>query len=189
MPSASHICLRCGKIDHWSSSCGDFKTDLDPQHFYFTPQTVEFKNNSSALTALRLCPIGNSRVTVSSGRICRVCHGNLKVIDPLSASVQRCRKKNRLILDLRYVNQPILKQKVKFKDWKVELDYFAEKGTHCTKFDIKSWYHHLDIFPDHQRFHGFNWAMTEENLVSFCLLYYRSVYPQHLTSSPSYSDL
>ena len=100
----------------------------------------------------------------------------LRVINPLSVSVQSCGKK-RLILDLRCVNQYIFKQKVTFEDWRVGLDYF-EKGSHFTKFDLKSGYHHLDLFPDHQRF-----------LVSSCLLSYRSVYLQRLTSSPSYSDL
>ena len=63
----------------------------------------------------------------------------LEVVIPLSVSVQSCGKK-RLILDLRYVNQHILKQKVKFEDWRVGLDYL-EKDSHFTKFDLKSGYH------------------------------------------------
>ena len=66
------------------------------------------------------------------------------MINPLSVSVQSCGKK-RLILDLRYVNQHIFKQRIKFEDWRVRLDYF-EKGSHSTKFDLKSGYHHLDNF-------------------------------------------
>ena len=77
-----------------------------------------------------------------------------KVINPLSVSVQSCGKK-RLILDLRYVNQHIFKQRIKFEDWRVGLDCF-EKGSHFTKFDLKRGYHHLDVFPDHQRFLGFS---------------------------------
>ena len=66
----------------------------------------------------------------------------------------------RIILDLGYVNQHIFKQRVKFEDWRVGLDYF-EKGSYFTKFDLKSGYHHLDIFPDHQHFLGFSWVMSD----------------------------
>ena len=58
------------------------------------------------------------------------------------------------------MNQHIFKQKVKFEDWGVVVDYF-EKGSHLTKFDLASGYHHLDIFPDHQRFLGFGGHVDE----------------------------
>ena len=45
------------------------------------------------------------------------------VVNPLSVSVQATGKK-RLILDLRHVNQYIVKAKIKYKDWKVGLKYF-----------------------------------------------------------------
>lgn len=90
----------------------DFTPDLDPQHFYRIPQTAEFKNNSSTLK--------HSRVAFFR-RVCRVSKCHLKVINPLSVSVQSCGKK---ALNFRL-------EKVKFKHWRVGLDYF-EKVTPFT---------------------------------------------------------
>ena len=78
---------------------------------YLTPPTAEFKNNSSALKHSDFVQSAILEL-VTSGRVCRVSKFYLRVINPLSVSVQSCGKK-RLILDLRYVNQYIFKQKVK----------------------------------------------------------------------------
>ena len=53
--------------------------------------------------------------------------------------------KQHLILDLRYVKNNVYKQTIKFEDWRTALEYF-ESGSFFTKFDLKSGYHHLDIF-------------------------------------------
>ena len=76
-------------------------------------------------------------------------------VNPLSVSIQSSGKK-RLILDLRFVNKHVWKQKVKFEDLKVALNYF-DKGHFMFSFDIKSGYHHVLIFPPHQTFLGFSW--------------------------------
>jgi hypothetical protein len=60
-------------------------------------------------------------------------------------------------LDLRYVNKHIYKQKIKFEDWRTAINYFGP-GTFFTKFDLKSGYHHLDIFSEHQSYLGFSWT-------------------------------
>ena len=57
-------------------------------------------------------------------------------VNPLSVSVQSSGKK-RLILDLRFVNKHIWKQKVKFEDFKVALNYF-DKGHFMFSVDIES---------------------------------------------------
>ena len=145
--------------------------------FYLPPQTAEFKNNSSALKHSDFVQSSILEL-LSSGRVCRVSKSSLRVVNPLSVSVQSCGKK-RLILDLRYVNQHIFKQRVKFEDWRVELDY-SEKGGHFTKFDLKSGYHHLDVFPDHQRFLGFSWVMSNGEPSFFMF----TVLPFGLSSAP-----
>ena len=76
-----------------------------------------------------------------------------KVVNPLTVSTNKSGKK-RLILDLRIPNKQIWKQKVKFEDWKSALNYF-EKGSYLFKFDLKSGYHHFDIFPAMQTYLGF----------------------------------
>ena len=80
------------------------------------------------------------------------------VVNPLSVSVQPNGKK-RLILDLRYVNKHLIKQRVKYEDWKIALSYF-QKGASMISFDLKSGYHHIDICPDHQTFLGFAWKFS-----------------------------
>jgi hypothetical protein len=77
------------------------------------------------------------------------------LINPLSVATNKSDKK-RLILDLRYVNKHIYKQKIKFEDWRNAINYFSP-GTYFTKFDLKSGYHHLDIFSEHQSYFGFSW--------------------------------
>ena len=74
------------------------------------------------------------------------------VVNPLSVSVQPNGKK-RLILDLRYVNKHLIKQRVKYEDWKIALSYF-QKGAFMISFNLKSGYRHIDICPDHQTFLG-----------------------------------
>jgi len=48
------------------------------------------------------------------------------VVNPLFVFVQPNGKK-RLILDLRYINKPLIKERVKYQDWKIALSYF-QKG-------------------------------------------------------------
>ena len=80
------------------------------------------------------------------------------VVNPLSVSIQPNGKK-RLILDLRYVNKHLIKQRVKYEDWKIALSYF-QKGAFMILFDLKSGYHYIDICPHHQTFLGFAWKFS-----------------------------
>ena len=66
------------------------------------------------------------------------------MVNPLSVSVQPNGKK-RLILDLRYVNKHLIKQIVKYEDWKIALSYF-QKRAFMISFDLKSSYHHIAGF-------------------------------------------
>ena len=99
------------------------------------------------------------------------------VVNPLSVSIQSSGKK-RLILDLRHVNQSIWKQKFKCEDWRVLLSY-VNKGDFLFSFDLKSGYHHFDIFPDHQTFLGFSWVFSG-TVKYFCF----TVLPFGLSSAP-----
>ena len=98
-------------------------------------------------------------------------------VNPLSVSIQSSGKK-RLILDLRFVNKHVWKQKVKFEDLKVALNYF-DKGHFMFSFDIKSGYHHVLIFPPHQTFLGFSW-FYQGKVRYFCF----RVLPFGLCSAP-----
>ena len=142
--------------------------------FFEIPQPSSFKNNKSA---------GDNSEFVSSSiqeliRTKRVVEAPFipKVVSPLSVSSNKGKK--RLILDLRYVNKHVWKDKVKFEDWKIFQRYLKKDGYVFT-FDLKSGYHHVDIYPPHQTYLGFAW--TENGVTKyFCF----TVLPFGLTSSP-----
>ena len=89
-------------------------------------------------------------------------------MNPLSVSSNKGKKS--LILDLRYVNLHIWKDSVKFEDWKVFSNYLT-KDCYIFKFDLKSGYHHLDIYPPHQTCLGFSWVIDgQERYFCFTVL-------------------
>ena len=81
----------------------------------FTKNNLSATNNSVFVTESAILDL------LASGRISEFSKDSLHVINPLSVSTQSPGKR-RLILDLRFVNQFILKQKVKFEDYKTALD-------------------------------------------------------------------
>ena len=62
--------------------------------------------------------------------------------------LQRVALVNWLILDLRHVNSFIFKQRFKCKDLSVAIQ-IIDQDFHLFKFDLKSGYHHIEIFPAH----------------------------------------
>ena len=61
------------------------------------------------------------------------------------------------ILDMRYVNMQLYKDKIKFDDWKCFENYLLANKGYPFKFDLKNGYHHIDIFNSHQIYLGFSW--------------------------------
>ena len=82
------------------------------------------------------------------------------VCSPLSV-VSNSAGKLRLVLNLRYLNQFLHVTKFKYEDLRVAALMF-ERQEYMFKFDLKSGYHHIDIYPEHQRYLGFRWD-TEGN--------------------------
>ena len=76
------------------------------------------------------------------------------IVNPLSVSVQSSGKK-RLILDLRHINLHIYKQKFRCEDIHAIKNVFS-KDFFVFSFDLKSGYHHVDIFPDHRKYLAFS---------------------------------
>ena len=60
------------------------------------------------------------------------------------------------MLDLRYVNTHVYKDKIKFEDWKCFEHYLEGKKGYLIKFDLKNGYHYINIFEPHQKFLGFS---------------------------------
>ena len=84
---------------------------------------------------------------------------DLHNVNPLSASTQASGKK-KLILDLRIINEHLYKAKFKYEDYRKPLDYFVTGG-YASKVDLKSGYHHVDIFPQHRQYLGFAWTFPD----------------------------
>ena len=77
------------------------------------------------------------------------------VCSPLSV-VRNAKGKLRLVLDLRYVNQFLPKQKFKYEGLDLVVQMF-EKEDYFFTFDLKSGYHHVDIHEDFWKYLGFSW--------------------------------
>ena len=144
---------------------------------FFELPTPFFKaNNASALS---------NRSFVSKA-VNELLHTNLieeifcvpDIVNPLSVST-RSSGKQRLILDLRHVNTFIFKQKFKCEDLSVAIQIF-DQGFHLFKFDLKSGYHHIEIFPAHRKFLTFarDFGNGSSRYFQFCVL------PFGLSSAP-----
>ena len=92
--------------------------------FHSTPPVSFSSNNKSALAHSDFVNEAISELLVTN----RIFESEVLPhnVNPLSVSIQSSGKK-RLILDLRFVNKHVWKQKVKFEDLKVALNYF-DKG-------------------------------------------------------------
>ena len=78
------------------------------------------------------------------------------VINLLSVSSNK--GKRRLIVYLRNINNHLEKRKVKFEDWKVFQNYLFLENF-LFKFDLKSGYHHVEIYKPHHTYLGFQWEI------------------------------
>ena len=67
--------------------------------------------------------------------------------------------KLRVVLNLRHLNQFLRKDHFKYEDLRIATLMF-EKDDYLIKFDLKSGYHHLDIFEAHQTYLGFSWPVN-----------------------------
>ena len=65
-------------------------------------------------------------------------------------------KKLRLVIDLREVNKYLVKPKFRYEDLRSLSEVFGQ-GFWFFTWDLKSGYHHVDIFHPHQQFWGFAW--------------------------------
>ena len=87
------------------------------------------------------------------GRIKEVSSYNVYIKSPLSVASNN--EKNRLILDLRYLNGLVLR--FQYEDLRPFSDLFR-LGDWFFKFDYQSGYHHVDIYPEHWKYLAFCWG-------------------------------
>ena len=135
-----------------------------------------FKNHTSALKHAEFVSLELLKL-LKSGALSEVKESELVVCSPLGVATNACGKQ-RLILDLRYVNEHLRVQKFKYEDIRTACDLFSE-GDWFIKFDYTSGYHHVEIFPEHTKFLGCSWSVNGKQL--FCKF---TVLPFGLASAP-----
>ena len=69
--------------------------------------------------------------------------------------------KLRLVLNLRYLNQFLHVLGLKYEDLRTAALMF-EQGEYMFRFDLKSGYHQVDIWPEHYKLLGFHWVRNGE---------------------------
>ena len=144
--------------------------------FFETPEKAHLPNNKSSLKNVKFV-LGSISEMLKIGSIKEV-KASPKVINPLSVSKNSAGKK-RLILDLRYINEHLYKDKIKFDDWKCFENCLEHTDGYTFKFDLKSGYHHVDMFEEHQTYLGFSWKINNI-LKSFAFI----VLPFGLSTAP-----
>jgi len=88
-------------------------------------------------------------------------------INPLTVADQR--KKLRLVLDLRHVNDFLIKQKFQYENL-TTLSDMIEKNFYFGTFDLKSGYHHISIAEEFQTYLGFSWTYGDGTTKHFVFL-------------------
>ena len=117
------------------------------------PEPFEKANHKSALentdfVSSTLTDLENNRCILEVDSIPHIC-------SPLSV-VKNSSGKKRLVIDLRYLNGYLLKEKFKYEDLRLAMLMF-QKGDYLFSFDLKSGYHHVDIHKSHWEYLGFSW--------------------------------
>ena len=148
-----------GRYDFWKKELEASEFVLGIVHsgyrlpFIRFPPSVCMRNNRSALenplfvaTAIRELLVANCVVE------CDKCP---LVCSPLQV-VTNAKGKQRLVIDLRYINQYLHQCKFKYEGLNV-LPPLFQQGDYMITFDLKSGYHHVDIHEDFWSYLGFSW--------------------------------
>jgi hypothetical protein len=79
-----------------------------------------------------------------------------EVVSPLGVVPKGTKGKFRLVINMKYMNEHLVKRKFKFEGLK-DLADLAEKGDHAVSFDLTSGYYNVDLHPRSRAFTGFEW--------------------------------
>ena len=144
--------------------------------FISTPPPQHYKNNGAVVNECEFV-VDAILELLRDNRIEEV-FSPPDIVNPLTVSVQSSGKR-RLILDLRHINLHIYKQKFRCEDLHTIKNAFS-KDFFVFSFDLKSGYHHVDIFPDHRKYLAFSWDFGEGHARYFQF----TVLPFGLSSAP-----
>lgn len=150
-------------IDHWhgNGTCDSVMTIVADGYripFREIPPSVELSNNKSS----------RENPTFVKSEIAKLlqlgCISEVPVapyvVNPLTVAYNRSGKP-RLVLDCRHINLYLHKFRFKYEDARVARDLF-QQGDFLFTFDLKSAYHHIEIFLEHRKFLGFHYEFDNE---------------------------
>lgn len=115
------------------------------------PDSVILQNNKSAFMHEKFVDSAIEDLVISGSA--EVVTVRPHVINPLTVSVSS-KGKERLILDLRHVNEHVVLSRIKFEDLKTVSQYIKSESFGFI-FDLKSGYHHVDVFHAQRQYLGF----------------------------------
>lgn len=121
--------------------------------FYELPESKYCENNKSAIAHSDFVSKSIQEL-LQSGIVVKV-DQIPHVVNPLTVSVN-AKGKERLILDLRHVNQYVVKYEFNLEGIKGALDFVPKNGL-MFKFDLSSGYHHIDLHASMYKYFGFSW--------------------------------
>ena len=117
------------------------------------PPEIMLKNNKSATD--NNCFVEEAISDLLKSNCIIECETKPRVVNPLTVASNTPHKK-RLVLDLRHINIHVWKEHAKYENYTTLSNYLADVHYMIT-FDLKSGYHHIDIFEAHQEYLGFSW--------------------------------
>lgn len=144
--------LQC---DQFVLSCVEFGYKI-PFYDYPDPSVCFMSNNKSALNNSDFVT-AEIQTLLKNNCIRRADRSQVKMVSPLSVATNKVGKK-RLILDLRVLNDHLLKHSIRFEDVRSVVPFMSEGVlNYASVFDLKSGYHHCSIHPDDVCYLGFEW--------------------------------
>ena len=134
--------------------------------FRTLPDSVQLRNNKSARDNPSFVKEEIQKL-LGKGCISRV---QIKPIffNPLTVAYSKTGKA-RLVLDCRTINKHLMQVKFKYEDVSIAKQLFA-LGDYVFTFDLRSAYHHINIFEAHRTYLGFSWEEQETKYYHFNVL-------------------
>ena len=133
--------------------------------FQSLPETCFLANNKSARDQPEF--VAEAIQKLLKGRYIEEQSEPPHCVNPLSVAKG---KKLRLVLDLRHVNGHLLKQSFRYEDLRSLSQLFEQQFWFFT-WDLKSGYHHVEIYVSHRTFQGFSWNFNgRPRYFTFCVL-------------------
>jgi hypothetical protein len=135
---------------------GWIDNDYDPVWVTTPPIAREIPNSKSALE-------NHEFVTKAISDMVEACAASAlpfgvipTVVSPLGVVPKPDSEKLRLIANMRYVNNHLVKRIFKFEGLS-DISDMANKGDSSLCYDLTSGYYHVALHPDSRRFVGFKW--------------------------------